>query len=69
MAETTPKKEVNPNFVEARKHMKAARTAMRKSVETLLPAGYVENHRTARREVLLALRSMLDVAIEKTDKK
>lgn len=69
MAETTPKKELNPNLAEARKHMKAARAAAGKSFETLLPAGFVENRRAARREFLLGLRSLLDAAIERSEKK
>jgi hypothetical protein len=48
--------------------MKAARSAFRSSVEAFLPAGFVEGRRKARREMLLAVRSLMDVAIERIDK-
>ena len=52
---------------EARQHYKAAREEMRKSVETLLPEGFFEHRHNARREMLLAWRSMLDAAIQRID--
>ena len=60
--------EMDPKFEEARSHMKAARKAFRGSVEALLPVGFVEGRRKARREMLLAVRSLMDVAIERIDK-
>jgi uncharacterized SAM-binding protein YcdF (DUF218 family) len=54
---------------ETREHFKNAREEMRKSVEGLLPAGFVEHRRNARREMLLAWRSMLDHVIQKMDEK
>ena len=60
--------ENNPHFEEARQHMKAAREAMHKTYESMLPPGLVENRRKARKEFLLAMRSMLDAAIERVDK-
>mgnify|MGYP007066202346 CR=1 FL=1 len=52
---------------EARKHARAARDEMRKSIETLVPEGFFEHRRGARREMLMAMRSMLDAAIQRTD--
>ena len=54
---------------EARQHFHAAREEMRKSVEVLLPEGFLEHRRGARREMLLAWRSMLDAAIQHMDEK
>lgn len=68
MEKDTTEKERNPRIDEVRKHMKAARSAMRKSYEELLPKGFVENHRTAHKEFLLAIRSMLDAVIEHAEK-
>ena len=59
--------EKDPRFEEARQHMKAARAAMRESYESILPPGFRESRHKARKEFLLAVRSMLDVAIEHVD--
>ncbi len=56
----------NPHVQEARQHMKEARAAMRRSWEALLPHGFVENRKEARKQTLLAMRSMIDAAIERT---
>jgi hypothetical protein len=69
MTETTESKTKNPEFDEAREHFKAAHQAMRDSMKSLIPPGYLENRRAARREVLLGLRKLLDVAIDHMDKK
>jgi len=50
-------------------HLKSAHKELHQSVESLLPPGFVEHQRAARREVLLAARSLIDAAIERTDKK
>ncbi len=57
------------NFVpeEAREHLKTAREEMRKSYETLLPPGFVEHRRAARKELLLAARSLIDAALQRID--
>jgi hypothetical protein len=60
--------EKDPRFEEVRQHMKAAREAMHESYESILPPGFLESRRKARKEFLLAMRSMLDVAIERVDK-
>ena len=54
---------------DARIHFRAAREEMRKSLETLFPEGFWEHRKSARREVLLAWRSMLDAAITRMDEK
>ena len=54
---------------EARAHYKAARAEMRKGIETLLPAGFLEHRQNARKEMLLAVRSLIDAAIKRTEEK
>jgi hypothetical protein len=54
---------------EARQHFRAAREEMRKGLETLFPEGFLDHRRNARREMLLAWRSMLDAAIQRTEEK
>jgi hypothetical protein len=61
--------EANPRIQEARDHAKAARDSMKKSFEELIPHGFLEHRRAARREMLLAMRSLLDAAIERMEKK
>jgi hypothetical protein len=56
-------------FREACEHAKEARSSLRKSIEELIPPGFIEHRRAARREMLLALRSLLDAAIERGDKR
>ncbi len=62
-------KKVDPNFEEARQHFKAARDSMHKSLKELLPKNYTEHSRAAHKEFLLAMRSLLDAALERMDKK
>jgi hypothetical protein len=73
MTETTEKqekeKEKDANLEEAKEHFHAARSAMRNSIKALIPAGHLENRRAARKEFLLGLRKLLDVAIDHTEKK
>ena len=52
---------------EAREHYRNAREEMRKSIELLLPEGFLEHRNAARREMLLAWRSMIDAAIKRTE--
>jgi hypothetical protein len=54
---------------ETRAHFKAAREEFHKSLEGILPPDLVEHHRNARREMLLAWRSLIDSSIEQMDKK
>ncbi len=48
----------------ARNHFRAARQAMRKSVESFLPPGVLENRRLARKEFLMGVRTLVDAAID-----
>jgi hypothetical protein len=66
--ETTNKSEPNSNISEAREHFRSARKEMRKSFEALMPEGFLERRRAARKEFLLGLRKMIDVAIERVEK-
>ena len=54
---------------DARDHLKAAREEMRKGIEALLPEGFVKHRHIARREMLMAWRSMIDAALEKKEEK
>lgn len=53
---------------EAREHMRAARSSIRETFEDFLPKGFIEHRRAARKEFLLAMRSLLDAAIERADR-
>ena len=52
---------------EVRHHYKNARHEFKKSFEGLLPPGFVEHRRKARREMLLAWRSLIDHVLKKMD--
>ena len=52
---------------ETRQHYKNARKEFKKSIEGLLPQGFVEHRHNARREMLLAWRSMIDHLLKKMD--
>jgi hypothetical protein len=67
--EKAEKKQMNPAIEEAREHFKAAQVAMHKSWEAMLPPGFAENRKAARKEFLLGLRKLLDLAIEHAEKK
>jgi hypothetical protein len=54
---------------EVRQHVDAAREEMRESMKAFLPPGFVEHRKNARREMLLAWRSMIDSALERMDAK
>jgi hypothetical protein len=49
---------------EARQHANKAHEEMRKSWEAFLPPKFVEHRKQARKEMLMAARSMIDAAIE-----
>lgn len=61
--------EPTSKMTEARAHARAARSSMLKSFEELIPHGFLEHRKAARKEMLLAMRSLLDAAIERMDKK
>jgi len=54
---------------EAREHYKKARQEMREAAKLLFPEGFIEPRRAARKEMMLAVRSMLDAAIQKMEDK
>ena len=56
-----------PDVIERR--LEAAREEMRESIQAFLPPGFVEHRKKARKEMLLAWRSLIDSALERIDKK
>ena len=52
---------------ETRQHFRAAREEFRKSMEGMLPPGFVEHRQNARKEMLLAWRSMIDASLERIE--
>lgn len=62
-----PKFEAIPEA--AREHACAAREELRKSIESLFPPAFVEHHRAARKEMLMAARELINHAIERIEVK
>jgi hypothetical protein len=54
---------------DTRQHMKTARAELRESYRSLFPPEFVRHRRAARREMLLALRSLVDHALERMEVK
>jgi hypothetical protein len=54
---------------EVRQHFREAREELRESMKSFLPPGFIEHRRRARKEMLLAWRSLIDSAIERMDEK
>jgi hypothetical protein len=52
---------------ETRQHFRAAREEFHKSIEGMLPPGFAEHRRKARKEMLLAWRSMIDASLERME--
>lgn len=52
---------------EVREHARAALKEVHASVEALFPPEFIEHHRKARKEMLLAWRSMIDTAINRME--
>lgn len=52
---------------DARQHLRAAGKELRKSIEALVPKGFLTHQRKARKEVLLAWRSVIDAALERLE--
>lgn len=71
MAEKTQTEKTfrSPLPEETRAHFHAAREEFRKGFEALLPQGFVEHQKKARREVLLAWRSWIDAALQRMEEK
>ena len=53
---------------EARQHFQTAREEFRKSVQGMLPPEFIEHRRKARKEMLLAWRSVIDASIDRMEK-
>jgi ribosomal protein L13 len=53
---------------ETRQHFRAAREEFHKAIEEMLPPEFAERHRKARKEMLLAWRSMIDASLERMEK-
>lgn len=60
--------EHNPHIHEARQHARAARDEFSKAVEGLFPPRFAEHRRAAQREWLMAVRSMVNAALERIDR-
>ena len=54
---------------EVRQHVRAAREELRESMKVFLPPSFWEHRNKARKEMLLAWRSMIDAALERMDEK
>jgi len=54
---------------DARQHVRAARQAMGKGWESLFPPEFIEHRRAARREMLMAARSLIDHALKRMEEK
>ena len=54
---------------DVREHVDAARAEMRKGLETFLPPEFFTHRDSARREMLLAWRGVVDAAIKRMDEK
>jgi hypothetical protein len=54
---------------DVRAHFREARQELRESMKTFLPPGFIEHRRKARREMLLAWRSLIDAALDRMDRK
>lgn len=69
MDDTTNKSTGDEFRDETRRHMRNARDEMRASIESLFPPEFVQHRRRARREMLLAWRSLIDRAVQRIDDK
>lgn len=54
---------------ETREHLHAAREAFRRSYEGLFPPEFVAHRREARKEILLAARSLIDHALQRMEER
>ena len=69
MAETTTPLDDDDVPENARQHMRNARHEWRESFNAFFPPEFVQHQRRARREMLLAWRSVLDRAIQRIDER
>ncbi len=63
---TVPPDETSERVRDAKEHVRSARHSLRMSWEDLMPRGFIDHQRAARREMLLAMRSLIDAAIDRT---
>jgi len=54
---------------EVREHLHAAREELREGIRAFLPPEFIEHRRKARKEMLLAWRSVIDSAIKRIEEK
>lgn len=54
---------------DVREHFREARKELKESMKAFLPPGFIEHRRKARREMLLAWRSLIDSALERMDQR
>lgn len=54
---------------EVRQHVRAAGEELRESIKTFLPPEFIEHRKKARKEMLLAFRSVIDAALENMEEK
>lgn len=54
---------------DVRQHVRAAGEELRESIRAFLPPEFLEHRRKARKEMLLAWRSVIDSAIEHIEEK
>jgi hypothetical protein len=54
---------------ETRQHYRKAREEMREAAKLLFPEGFLEHRHAARKEMLLAMRGLLDSAIQRMEEK
>ena len=71
MAEKTTRRKVFEDKVpeEVRQHVQAAREELRESIKSFLPPEFLIHRRKARKEMLLAWRSVIDSALERIEEK
>ncbi len=54
---------------DVRQHVRAAREEVRESIRAFLPPEFIEHGRKARKEMLLAWRSVIDAALQRMEEK
>lgn len=71
MTDKTTKRKIFEEKVpeDVRQHMRAAREEMRESIRAFLPPEFLVHRRKARKEMLLAWRSMIDSALARMEEK
>jgi hypothetical protein len=61
-------REAASHLPEAWRHVKAAGEELRRTLASVLPPDFHNHGRAARREALLAARSVIDAALDRIDK-